>query len=84
MNRLVRRIATHRLDTLARRFNFREFPEKPVREESYKRDYKPGEEGEFGYKDKKEFPPEYEPWRFNYYGSGLMIAAFATFCLGIL
>lgn len=47
----------------------------------YKRDYKPGEQGEFSYKDEYQFPKNYEPWRFNYNGSFLMAGFFAAFCM---
>lgn len=48
---------------------------------SYKRDYAPNEQAQSSYQALRDFPEEYEPWRINYYGNGILIVTFLAICL---
>lgn len=85
MNRLFRSSVLRRLAVSARRYEGQEFLfETPSKEVAYKRNYKVGEEGQFGYNNVRTFPPEYEPWRTNYDGTGMLIVWVVGFVYGRL
>lgn len=85
MNRLFRSSALRRLALSARRYEGQEFLfETPTKEVAYKRDYKVGEEGQFSHNNVRTFPPEYEPWRTNYDGTGMLVAWVVAFVYGRL
>jgi len=41
------------------------------------RNFKPGNPAPFAYHDTYEYPPNYEPWNFNYEGYGMVLGLFA-------
>ena len=85
MNRLLRSQTLKRLALSARRYEGREFLfEIPEKEAEIKRDYKVGEQGEFSYNNTRTFPPEYQPWKLNYDGTGMLIVWVSAFVYGRL
>jgi len=47
----------------------------------YQREYAPNEQATSSYRNLRDFPEDYEPWRINYYGNGVVIVTFLALCL---